>query len=262
MDTAPLPDADSPAGKGKALVDDTAAAIRTRILSGEIPIGAQLRQVELAEMLGVSRTPVREALRQLQAGGLIEVLPNRGAVVRVPAPWEVREAYEIRAELEGLACVRAVHAVTPDVLRELREANETVRAVSRGVRDVSRDVRDISGGPAPGVGSPPATSPSASPSTSANDCFHTLIHTVAGNRRLARAIKDVNEAFPRNVSALVLQDNPRHREDNIREHERIVEALAAEDAERARSEMKAHVISAGEQLARWYEQRSATVFRG
>ncbi|GHB29891.1 hypothetical protein GCM10010306_023310 [Streptomyces umbrinus] len=256
MDTAPLPDADSPAGKGKALVDDTAAAIRARILSGEIPIGAQLRQVELAELLGVSRTPVREALRQLQAGGLIEVLPNRGAVVRVPAPWEVREAYEIRAELEGLACVRAVHAVTPDVLRELREANETVRAVSSGGRG---------GGAAPGAGSSPATpntSPNASPSTSANDCFHTLIHTVAGNRRLARAIKDVNEAFPRNVSALVLQDNPRHREDNIREHERIVEALAAEDAERARSEMKAHVISAGEQLARWYEQRSATVFRG
>ncbi|MEU0642769.1 GntR family transcriptional regulator [Streptomyces umbrinus] len=258
MDTAPLPDADSPAGKGKALVDDTAAAIRARILSGEIPIGAQLRQVELAELLGVSRTPVREALRQLQAGGLIEVLPNRGAVVRVPAPWEVREAYEIRAELEGLACVRAVHAVTPDVLRELREANETVRAVSSGVRDAG-------GGAPPGAGSSPATpntSPNASPSTSANDCFHTLIHTVAGNRRLARAIKDVNEAFPRNVSALVLQDNPRHREDNIREHERIVEALAAEDAERARSEMKAHVISAGEQLARWYEQRSATVFRG
>lgn len=179
-------------------------------------------------------------------------------MVRVPAPWEVREAYEIRAELEGLACVRAVHAVTPDVLRELREANETVRAVSSGVRDAS-------GGAAPGAGSSPATpntSPNASPSTSANDCFHTLIHTVAGNRRLARAIKDVNEAFPRNVSALVLQDNPRHREDNIREHERIVEALAAEDAERARSEMKAHVISAGEQLARWYEQRSATVFRG
>ncbi|BCL25384.1 GntR family transcriptional regulator [Streptomyces aurantiacus] len=240
MDTAPLPDADSPAGKGKALVDDTAAAIRARILSGEIPIGSQLRQVELAELLGVSRTPVREALRQLQAGGLIEVLPNRGAVVRVPAPWEVREAYEVRAELEGLTCVRAVRAVTPDVLRELREANETVRTVS--------------GGSPAGEGS--------SPSTAANDCFHTLIHTVAGNRRLARAIKDVNEAFPRNVSALVLQDNPRHREDNIREHERIVEALAAEDAERARSEMKAHVISAGEQLARWYEQRSATVFRG
>ncbi|MFG2171900.1 GntR family transcriptional regulator [Streptomyces niveus] len=240
MDTAPAPEMSSPGGTGKALVDDTAAAIRARILSGLIPIGAQLRQAELAKDLGVSRTPVREALRQLQAGGLIEVLPNRGAVVRVPAPWEVREAYEVRAELEGLACVRAVRAITADVLRELREANETVRASS--------------GRPAPEDG--------ASPSTSANDCFHTLIHTTAGNERLARAIKDINEAFPRNISALVLRDNPRHREDNLREHERIVEALADEDADEARSQMKAHVINAGEQLARWYEQRSATVFRG
>ncbi|MEV0777456.1 GntR family transcriptional regulator [Streptomyces sp. NPDC050433] len=240
MDTAPAPDESSPGGTGKALVDDTAAAIRARILSGLIPIGAQLRQAELAKVLGVSRTPVREALRQLQAGGLIEVLPNRGAVVRVPAPWEVREAYEVRAELEGLACVRAVRAITADVLRELRQANETVRAKS--------------GRPAPEDG--------ASPSTSANDCFHTLIHTTAGNERLARAIKDINEAFPRNISALVLRDNPRHREDNLREHERIVEALAAEDADEARSQMKAHVVNAGEQLARWYEQRSATVFRG
>src|SRR5690606_6267149 len=76
-----------PAPRGpSALVDETAAAIRARIMSGEIPIGAQLRQAELAAALGVSRTPIREALRQLQAGGLIEVLPRRGAVVRVPAP--------------------------------------------------------------------------------------------------------------------------------------------------------------------------------
>ena len=92
----------------KALVDEIASAIRNRIMTGEIAIGSQLRQAELAQELGVSRTPVREALRQLQTSGLIDVLPNRGAVVRVPAPWEVREAYEVRAELEGLACERAV----------------------------------------------------------------------------------------------------------------------------------------------------------
>jgi DNA-binding GntR family transcriptional regulator len=96
----------------------------------------------------------------------------------------------------------------------------------------------------------------------ANDQFHTLIHGFAGNERLARVIKEINEAFPRNVSALVLQDNPRHREDNFAEHERIIAALAADDAQLARREMQAHVISAGEQLARWYERRSATVFRG
>jgi DNA-binding GntR family transcriptional regulator len=214
-----------------ALVDETAAAIRARIMSGEIPIGAQLRQDELAKSLGVSRTPVREALRQLQTGGLIEVVPNRGAVVRVPAPWEVREAYEVRAELEGLACVRAVSRITDDAIAELRRTNAVLNGRSKST-------------------------------TAANDHFHTLIHEVAGNDRLAKVIKEINEAFPRNVSALVLQDNPRHREDNVREHDRIIEALAANDAERARREMQAHVISAGEQLARWYERRSATVFRG
>jgi len=223
------------ASPSNALVDDTAAAIRARIMSGEIPIGAQLRQAELAKTLGVSRTPVREALRQLQTGGLIEVVPHRGAVVRVPAPWDVRETYEVRAELEGLACERAVPRFTRDGLDELRAANEELR--------------------------PGSIRPDGS-STQANDRFHTLIHVVAGNERLAKVIKEINEAFPRNVSALVLQDNPRHREDNFHEHERIMAALDAEDAELARQEMRAHVISAGEQLARWYERRSATVFRG
>ena len=224
---------DTPASS--ALVDETAAAIRTRIMSGDIPIGAQLRQAELAKALGVSRTPVREALRQLQTGGLIEVVPNRGAIVRVPAPWDVRETYEVRAELEGLACERAVSRITRDGLDELRTANEALR--------------------------PGAIRPDGS-STVANDQFHTLIHGFSGNERLARVIKEINEAFPRNVSALVLQDNPRHREDNFAEHERIIAALAADDAQLARREMQAHVISAGEQLARWYERRSATVFRG
>ncbi|MDP9792220.1 DNA-binding GntR family transcriptional regulator [Catenuloplanes nepalensis] len=218
-----------------ALVDETAAAIRARIMSGEIPIGAQLRQAELAKTLGVSRTPVREALRQLQTGGLIEVVPNRGAVVRVPAPWEVREAYEVRAELEGLACERAVRRLTRDSLKELRDTNELLR---------------------------PGDAPPNPASHAANDRFHTLIHQIAGNERLAKVIKEINEAFPRNVSALVLQEHPRHRDDNFAEHERILAALAEDDAETARREMLAHVLSAGEQLARWYERRSATVFKG
>jgi DNA-binding GntR family transcriptional regulator len=229
----PTVDSDPIPRESNALVDETAAAIRARIMSGEIPIGAQLRQAELAATLGVSRTPIREALRQLQAGGLIEVLPRRGAVVRVPAPWEVREAYEVRAELEGLACVRAVGEITSEQLDELRRTN-----------DVLRDA------------------PHAPPATAANDRFHALIHEIAGNVRLARTIRDINDAFPRNVSALVLQDNPRLRANNLAQHERIVEALAANDAELARREMRDHVIAAGEALARWYERRSHTVFRG
>jgi DNA-binding GntR family transcriptional regulator len=234
---------DSPApATGSALVDEIAAAIRGRIMSGEIAIGAQLRQAELASELGVSRTPVREALRQLQSGGLIEVVPNRGAIVRVPVPWEVREAYLVRAQLEGFACELAVRQITTRQLETLRETNRTMREATFSPQD-------------------PAPSGEA-PTTSANDVVHTTIHEASGNRRLARTINEINETFPRNVSALVLADDQRHREENVREHERITDAIADGDAATARREMIAHVEGAGEQLARWYERRSSTVFVG
>ena len=102
---------------GQALVDEIAGRIRQQIMSGEIPIGAQLRQAALAAEFGVSRTPVREALRQLQSGGLITVVPNRGAVVHVPSPWDVRAAHEVRAELEGLAAERAATRISDDAAR-------------------------------------------------------------------------------------------------------------------------------------------------
>ncbi len=127
-------------------------------MSGQIPIGAQLRQAELATELGVSRTPVREALRQLHTSGLIEVVPNRGAVVRVPSPWEVRDAYEVRAELEGLACERAVSRINDVELKELRAANQSMRD------EIAEPTTHGETGEEP-------------PTVEFNDTFHTLIHT-------------------------------------------------------------------------------------
>ncbi|MFI7437437.1 FCD domain-containing protein [Micromonospora haikouensis] len=227
---------------GAALVDDLAEQIRNRIMTGEIPIGAQLRQAELASNFGVSRTPVREALRQLQTSGLIEVLPNKGAVVSVPAPWDVREAYEVRAELEALAAARAVRRITRDQIDQLRAANQEMYDLSVAGR---------------GDGAPAQHDHRRS-----NDVFHTLIASISGNARLSKAINDINETFPRNVSAQLIVNDSRHRDENFQEHERILEALADGDAQRAADQMREHVIKAGEQLARWYELRSSTVFRG
>ncbi|MGA1837413.1 GntR family transcriptional regulator [Herbiconiux sp. 11R-BC] len=227
---------------GHALVDEIAAKIRARIMSGDIPIGAQLRQAELASDFGVSRTPVREALRQLQTGGLIDVVPNRGAVVRVPAPWEVREAYEVRAELESLAAARAVDRISKGDLERLRVSNQEMFDRPLSERE-------------PGL-------QTALEARHENDVFHNTITTVSANQRLARTIDEINEAFPRNVSAQLLVNDPRHREENYLEHIRIIEAIEAGDAERASREMREHVLKAGEHLARWYEQRSSTVFRG
>ncbi|QSB23845.1 GntR family transcriptional regulator [Curtobacterium sp. 24E2] len=160
---------------GNALVDDLAARIRAKIMSGEIPIGAPLRQADLAAQFGISRTPVREALRQLQTGGLIEVVPNRGAVVRVPVPWEVREAYEVRAELESLAARRAVDRLDDATIAQLRSVNQAMYerslAAAEGEQPKQREGSD-------------------------NDQFHGLIYQASGNTRLTRMLVEINDAFP------------------------------------------------------------------
>ena len=81
--------------------DDIALALEESIVSGEIPPGSVLRQEHLSEQFAVSRTPVREALRRLAALGLVSFEPNRGVRVRMLARDELREAFLVRAELEG-----------------------------------------------------------------------------------------------------------------------------------------------------------------
>src|SRR5258708_2367160 len=180
----------------QALVDHIATSIRAKILSGEFGIGHQLRQAALADEFKVSRTPVREAIRQLQTGGLIEVVPNRGAVVRVPAPWDVREAYEVRATLEALAAERAVSRISDEQIEALRTANR--KMYEAGEERAQR-----------GSAALPTLN-------DFNDAFHTTIHLASANLRLANLIAQINESFPRNVSALVLADNARQRRGDVR----------------------------------------------
>src|SRR6059058_6109007 len=97
------------------------------MLSGELVSGTRLRQEALADEFGVSRTPIREALRKLQAGGLIELQPNRGALVRGPSAREIRDAYEVRAELEGLAAELAAQRIQQVQLDGLHEAQSEFR---------------------------------------------------------------------------------------------------------------------------------------
>src|SRR5512136_1769949 len=94
-------DGAGPAEPGPAAVDRVYARLRSGILDGSYPQGARLGEVELAETLGVSRTPVREALRRLGSEGLVETLPNKGARVRTWSPQELDAISDLRALLEG-----------------------------------------------------------------------------------------------------------------------------------------------------------------
>ncbi|WP_062134969.1 GntR family transcriptional regulator [Demequina aestuarii] len=235
----------SPTPSSTALVDELADRIREMILSGEVPVGRPLRQADLAEQFGISRTPVREALRQLHSTGLIELHPHRGAIVRVPVPWEVRETYEVRAELEALAARRAATRLSSETISRMREANDALYALTMSMADAPD-----SAGAAPSGGV-------------ANEyALHPAIHEAAENARLTRMLHDINLSYPRNVPAVLLVENVRHREENHHDHVDIIDALAEGDGDRAATLMRAHVLKTGDQVARWYERHSDTTVRG
>jgi DNA-binding GntR family transcriptional regulator len=223
-----------------ALVDHLAATIRSRVLNGEIASGERLRQESLAAEFGVSRTPVREALRQLQAAGIVELQPNRGAVVRGPSVRDIREAYEVRAELEGLAAEMAATRIRDAQLRELREAQ---RLFGRSIGKLLR--ARLPAGPANGEW------------TRANDLFHRVIQEAAGNERLTGIVQDLHRAFPRGLTWAALSGSSALLEQNVEEHRAILDAIERRDAAEARRRMVTHVRHAGELIARHFERRVA-----
>jgi DNA-binding GntR family transcriptional regulator len=96
--------------------------LQEEILELRLRPGQRLIERELVERLGVSRTTVREVLRQLAAEGLVTTIPQRGAIVAVPSPADAAEVYEVRAVLEGLAARRFAERAGPEDVRELRAA--------------------------------------------------------------------------------------------------------------------------------------------
>jgi DNA-binding GntR family transcriptional regulator len=227
------------------LVDELAASIQARVLNGEIPTGTRLRQESLAAEFGVSRTPVREALRKLQASGLVEVQPNRGALVRGPTAREVREAYEVRAELEGLAAELAATRIRDAELRRLRRAQALFRhSVSTLLQWRSTRAVDEA---------PPADAHDEW--IAGNDLFHSAIQQAAANERLRATLADLHRSFPRDLTWISLEENAGLLEENVAQHEAILDAIQSHDPAAARRRMVEHVRRAGELVTRRFEER-------
>ena len=223
-------------------VERLAGTIQARVLRGDVPVGTRLRQEALAEEFGVSRTPVREALRQLQATGLVELLPNRGAVVRGPSAREIREAYEVRAELEGLAARLAADRISDRDFVRLREAQALFRKSVTTL--IARRARR------------PAPWKDESVWVRANDLFHQAILDAAANGRLNATIADLHRSFPRDLTWAALSQSSRLLEENVHQHDAILEAIEQRDPEEARRRMVEHVRSAGELVSLHFEQRA------
>jgi DNA-binding GntR family transcriptional regulator len=228
----------------RALVDKLAAQLQARVLSGELPSGARLRQEALAEEFGVSRTPVREALRKLQASGLVELRPHRGALVRGLSPREIRDAYEVRAELEALAAEVAAVRIRQEQLDRLHRAQGQFRDALRRVaaRRSHNGRRRLSAEDISAWGR-------------ANDEFHQVIQEAAGNQVLVSTLVHLHRSFPRDLSRTVLSENTNLLAENVAEHEAVLEAIERGDSDAARSLMHQHVLRAGSLVTLRFEQR-------
>lgn len=223
------------------LADEIAYRLRAAILKGEFPPGSHLHQDELCARFGVSRTPVREALRKLQAQNLVDLVPNRGATVCTLTRSDFAEVYTLRAEFEGLAVELAAERITT------AELDELARYIEAAKRELaSLDARR-------------GTSDDASVDArmrEASESFHTLIHVAAGNKRLSSYIRQLQDAFPKDYVWRTVDTAEESRKLNIGEHEAVRQALAERDGPRARKLMVDHITSAGCLMMSYLDERN------
>lgn len=183
------------------------------IRSGALPSGARLREVDLAQRLGHSRTPVREAIRLLESDGLVIHLARQGATVRSLDYAEVMELYEMRIVLEGTAARLAARAANDAELQQLAELNEEFTST----RDEGEAAR-------------------------LNWQFHTMLQEAARNRFLLKAMRGLQKTMLLLGPTTLLETNRAARA--AEEHGRLLVSLMARDGDAAEKVMREHMQAA------------------
>jgi DNA-binding GntR family transcriptional regulator len=201
-----------------------AARLRQEIVAGELPAGSRLRQVEIARRLGVSTTPVREALAALQREGLVQLHPQRGAVVFLPSVHDLREHYEIRIALEELAVGKAAERFRP-------EWAEPLEAVLQEMR----------------------SGPPAERYLALNQRFHSELYARSGRERLVEMIAGLRDAASAYLNIFrATRDFPAEQLDS--EHHEILQACVANDPARASAATRVHLTRTMERVAEQIER--------
>jgi DNA-binding GntR family transcriptional regulator len=231
------------ATSAEKLVGSLAERISAKILAGEYPPGSRLRQEALAEEFSVSRTPIREALRQLEVKGVIQHVPNQGAIVLAPTARDIREAYQVRAELEGLAISLAVEWITDEQIERMRNAQKRFASTVEKLTIAAR------------MSNAKAHLKNVPNWVESNDEFHGVVIEASGNRRLRQLIRDLHLGFTRSVMLSALTMDGRRMRENVAQHEAILSAVTRHDAIEARKEMTHHILRSGELIVWWLESQ-------
>lgn len=190
-------------------------SLREAIMSGILEPGERLMENQLAEELGVSRTPVREAIRKLELENFVVMIPRKGAYVAGVSLKDIAEVFEIRSALEGLAAGLAAERITDDELEQMERA--LFYRVDEGEPDIEQLVK-------------------------ADTDFHALVYKASHNVRLIQILANLREQIQRfRTTSLAVPGRMKHA---IDEHRWIVEALRNHDSEEAQSLAIAHIVNA------------------
>lgn len=217
---------------------DAYQAMHRAIREGQLPPGARLKEVELAQQLGMSRTPIREAIRKLERDGVVTVLANRGAVVRMLSGQEIDDTYSLRAVLEGYCASRAAVCMDRAALYCLEEVQAELerRIGGDGTMEAESAIEAL---------------------IRLNRAFHEAIHVGCQNSRVGETLQKATEV-PIHMKQLYWRSN-RARAGALAHHRQILDALWARDAVRADAAMLTHVYAVKEFFVR--QHRGARIHR-
>ena len=187
--------------------------LRQAILRGEMEPGERLMEIQLSQKLGVSRTPIREAIRQLELEGLVIMIPRKGAEVAHITEKDMRDVLEVRSTLEELAVTLACKNVTPDKIEALKAANKVFESAI-----ISKDVVNI---------------------VDADVSFHDIIYAMTDNQRLIQIINNLREQMYR--YRLEYVKDARTHSILISEHNDIIQKLQDKNVEDAKTVVRQHI---------------------
>lgn len=212
----------------QSLTSAVADKLRDQIIRGEIPEGAQLRQDAIATQYQVSRIPVREALRQLDAEGLIAIVPNRGAIVPALSPADIEELFSIRSLLEPEVLKLSIPHLTDE---DFLEADNVLRTY---VRELRRQEHVSAWG-------------------RLNWQFHSILYSRANQPRFMAIIRNVNNSGERYTRLQLYLTHGVTRANE--EHHQILELCRQRNVTSACDLLREHICHAGDSLKEALEQR-------
>ena len=214
----------------RSLHDEVAGCLRAMLVEGRIAPGAKLNERELCELLKISRTPLREAIKRMAAEGLVDLLPNRGAVAVKLSETDVLHTFELLADLEGLSGELAAQRITAAEVAQVKALHyEMLAAFTR--QDLPAYYR-------------------------LNAQIHAAINATARNPVLSKTYGEVN-ARVQSLRFRTNQNQTKWRQ-AVKEHERMIEALEARDAAALRALLIEHLLRKRDTVLELMRERPIT----